>query len=98
MANRLGSVVRGETLRERIEQLKMALLERGFDVEVDDSGPLSILRENSCPYLDLAGSDSRICELKHEVYEQVLGTLVTLTQCCLDGHYCCEFEHVEKNS
>ena len=57
MANRLGNVVRGETLRERIEQLKTALLERGFDVEVDDSGLLPILRENSCPSLGLARSD-----------------------------------------
>lgn len=56
---------------------------------------LPVLRENNCPYLDLASSDPSICELEQEVFRQILGTTVTLTQCCLSGSHCCEFQAEE---
>ena len=90
------NLVHGESLLERMEQLKSALVERGFDVEIDFSGPLPILRENSCPYHDLACSDSRICEFEQEVFRSVLGVDLNLSQCCLEGHHCCEFEAVSE--
>jgi predicted ArsR family transcriptional regulator len=85
-------IVRRDSLRERLEDLKTALVARGFDVEVDDSGSLPILRENNCPYLELAGSDPSICEMEQEVFQRVLGVEVRITQCCLDGAHCCEFQ------
>ncbi len=91
---RYGNFVHAESLLDRMEQLKSALVERGFDVEIDLSGPLPILRENNCPYHELASSDSRICELEQDVFRSVLGVDVNLSQCCLDGHHCCEFEAV----
>jgi predicted ArsR family transcriptional regulator len=93
---RYGNLVHGKSLLERMEQLKLAMVERGFDVELDLSGPLPILRENNCPYHDLANADSRICELEQEVFQSVLGVDVNLSQCCLDGHHCCEFEAVSE--
>ncbi len=84
--------VQGESLNERVAQLRSALNQRGFDVEIDSSGRLPILRENNCPYLDLASSDSTICEMEQAVFERVLKSRMTLTQCCLDGYNCCEFE------
>ena len=92
LVDRYGPVVEGGSLHERVAQLQSALIERGFDVEIDASGQVPILRENSCPFLELASSDSTICELEQSVFEQVLGSRMTLTQCCLDGHNCCEFE------
>ncbi|MCH7989739.1 MAG: helix-turn-helix transcriptional regulator [Planctomycetes bacterium] len=89
-----GNLVHGESLLERMEQLKEAMVETGFDVEIDLSGPLPIFRENNCPYHDLASSDSRICEFEQEVFQSVLGVELNLSQCCLDGHHCCEFEAV----
>ena len=94
MVAQYGQVVRSDSLKERFYELKTALVERGFDVEIDDSGPLPILRENNCPYLELAGSDSSICELEQEVFERVLGVEVKLTQCCLEGAHCCEFQPI----
>ena len=76
---------------DRVEQLQGQLSDEGFSVESDSSGSLPILRENNCPYLDLAKEDSQICELEQAVFEQVLGTEVRLTQRCVDGHNCCEF-------
>lgn len=92
LVRRYGKVVNAQSVGERFHELKSALVERGFDVEVDASGSLPILRENNCPYLELASDDPTICELEQSVFEAVLGTDVTLTQCCLDGHSCCEFQ------
>ena len=52
---------------------------------------LPILRENHCPYLELAQRDSGICELEQQVFEKVLGVPLTLVSCCRDGGNCCEF-------
>ena len=58
---------------ERLHGLKSELADNGFDVEVDRSNSLPILRENNCPYLDLAEADPGICELEHAVFEEVWG-------------------------
>lgn len=94
---RYGEVVTADSLPRRMEQLKDALVAHGFDVEVDDSRELPVLRENSCPYHELAQADSLICELEQQVFQQVLGAPVNLTECCLDGHNCCEFQTGEPN-
>jgi predicted ArsR family transcriptional regulator len=94
LVSRYGHLVHAESLNERFQQLGEALLDRGFHVEVDHSGQLPILRENNCPYLELASTDPAICELEKEVFRKVLGSEVELTQCCLDGHSCCEFQPV----
>lgn len=92
--DRYGRYVQAGSLQERFSQLRQALVERGFDVEIDNSGPLPILRENNCPYLEMADHDPSICELEREVFQRVLGTDVELTQCCLEGSHCCEFQPV----
>ncbi|HEX6985991.1 MAG TPA: helix-turn-helix domain-containing protein [Planctomycetaceae bacterium] len=92
LAERYGRGVDGRTVPERVEQLRRRLAESGFDVEVDAHGRLPILRENNCPYYDLAAADPSICELEQRVFERVLGTSVALTHRCVDGHHCCEFQ------
>lgn len=94
LVSRYGHLVHAESINDRFRQLGEALLDRGFHVEVDNSGRLPILRENNCPYLELASSDPAICELEKEVFRKVLGSEVELTQCCLDGHSCCEFQPI----
>jgi predicted ArsR family transcriptional regulator len=92
--DRYSRLVQGKSLHDRFDQLRAALVERGFDVEVDNSGPLPILRENNCPFLEMASHDPAICEMEREVFQRVLGVDVELTQCCLDGSHCCEFQPV----
>jgi predicted ArsR family transcriptional regulator len=79
-----------------MQQLQAAMVERGFDVEVQTTRQLPILRENSCPYHELASSDPAICELEQSVFGELLGADVELTKCCLDGHSCCEFHVAAK--
>jgi len=87
---RLGRFGEGQ-LGERLKRLGDSLRSRGYDVEVSRTGSLPILRENNCPYQELAEEDREICGLEREVFQQALGTEVKLTNCCLDGHHCCEF-------
>ena len=91
LTRRYSRGVNGRTVQQRLEQLRQTLTEHGFDVETDASHELPVLRENNCPYYDLASSDPAICELEQRVFERVLGTSVAVTQRCLDGHNCCEF-------
>lgn len=92
LVQQYGRNVDAPSLQGRMEQLKQALGERGFVVELDHTGPLPILREHNCPYHDIASTDASICELEQRVFERVLGTKMKLSECCLDGHHCCEFE------
>ena len=92
MVRRYGRADRSRSLSDRLKQLQVSLTDRGFDVEIDETGDLPILRENSCPYQELASSDEGICGLESTVFEEVLGTKITLTKCCRDGHHCCEFQ------
>jgi predicted ArsR family transcriptional regulator len=98
LVEQFGKVAPRAALSDRMSQLTAALRERGFQVEMDRSGPLPILRENSCPYYELASEDPAICELEQAVFRRVLGADVKLTQCCLDGHHCCEFQAVDRET
>jgi predicted ArsR family transcriptional regulator len=98
LVEQFGKVSSKAPLSDRMRQMTSALRERGFQVEMDKTGQLPILRENSCPYYELASEDSAICELEQAVFRRVLGADVRLTQCCLDGHHCCEFQAVENET
>ena len=80
------------SLPDRMQQLRDQLNDHGFDVEFDGAGQLPVLRENSCPYQDLATIDQTICEMEVDVFRQILNADVELTQCCLEGHGPCEFQ------
>lgn len=85
-----------DSLPERFNQLQQALDREGFEVGIDQRESadrlLPVLREYTCPYNDLAAEDRSICDLEQSVFQEVLGVPVALTQCCHDGHSCCEFE------
>jgi predicted ArsR family transcriptional regulator len=98
MIRRYGRSVVGKRISERFQELGQELGNRGFQVEIDNSGDLPILRENSCPYWDLASTDPEICRLEQSVFEKILGTSVDLMKCSLDGENCCEFHVTAKAS
>jgi|HubBroStandDraft_6_1064221.scaffolds.fasta_scaffold701041_1 predicted ArsR family transcriptional regulator len=98
LVEQFGKLSSKAPLSDRMTQMTSALRERGFQVEMDKTGQLPILRENSCPYYELASEDPAICELEQAVFRRVLGADVKLTQCCLDGHHCCEFQAVESEA
>lgn|GEM_PF-334273 len=88
----------GRSALDRFMELRTSLNDRGFNVEVDGNVDLPVLRENSCPYHELASQDSSICEMEQSVFEEVLGMKIERTQCCMDGHHSCEFVPVSEAS
>ncbi|MFO1007942.1 MAG: MarR family transcriptional regulator [Planctomycetaceae bacterium] len=88
-----GRNVRAASLEDRFEELRGLLTTLGFDVELSQSTGelLPILRENHCPYHDLASRDASICDLEQTVFSEVLGVPMERIQCCRDGDQCCEF-------
>jgi predicted ArsR family transcriptional regulator len=84
--------VPGRNVRERLDDLRGLLIDRGMDVEVDNNGQLPVLRQHSCPYYELAENDRTICGIEMRMFEKVLDSDLKLSQCRLDGHRCCEFE------
>lgn len=88
---RLGESVDAASPEERLNQLRKVLSDEGFPVELNPAD-LGRLRENHCPYVELASSDKSICELEQKIFSEILGAPVKLTQCCVDGDHCCEFE------
>jgi predicted ArsR family transcriptional regulator len=101
LVERYGAAHTEMSLGDRFRHLQRALDRQGFQVDVAERQRgdelLPVLREHNCPYHDLATEDSLICHLEQAVFEEVLGTPIALTQCCRDGHACCEFEPVTVN-
>jgi len=91
MVQNYGATVQGRTVDQRIEQLRGALSEHGFVVETERRGEVAVLREQHCPYHELASSDPTICRVEQGVFEQILGVPLTLAACCRNGDGCCEF-------
>ena len=93
LVQQYGRDVQSTSLVERFEELRGLLTTLGFDVELSQRNGelLPILRENNCPYHDLASRDASICDLEQTVFSEVLGVPMERTQCCRDGDQCCEF-------
>lgn len=98
LATRYASRVTGKSVTERMRELQVVLSERGFRVEVTEDSGLPILREQHCPYHELATADAQVCQMEQRVFEQVLGTPLHLAKSCREGHGCCEFQVAETPS
>lgn len=92
LVKRYGESANGDGVLGRLHSLKQSLSERGFNVEVEEDGALLTLMEQNCPYHELASKDRSICDLEHDVFEEILGVPLKLVQRCVDGHNCCLFE------
>ena len=98
LIRKYSSKMQSRSTLDRFMELRASLSDRGFNVDVDSEGDLPVLRENNCPYHDLATHDSSICDLEKSVFEEVLGMKIERTQCCMDGHHSCEFVPVSEAS
>lgn len=93
LANRYTSAVRSGILQERVEELAMALHQRGVLTDVKtNKDDIIVLHTYTCPYHELAQEHREICEMDKAMLRQVLGSDVSLTNCMMDGHHSCSFE------
>jgi len=92
LAKRYATAVQADGLQERVEQLAVALSDRGVltGVEVEDENMI-VLHAYNCPYHELALEHRAICEMDEEVMRKVLGSDVNLSACMMDGHHGCSF-------
>jgi len=84
----------GSTPQERMESLRALFADRRVPVEVVSgiSAGLPVLRVVDCPYPELAAQDRSVCAMEKMMFEELVEQPLSLSQCRLDGHACCQFE------
>ena len=90
--------IHGTTLKARMESLRELFEKRRIRCDVDTRGGVPTLTLRDCPYLDLAEVDCTVCQMETELFSQLLGDEVELSQCRLDGHACCQFSPNQKRT
>ena len=90
--------IHGTTLKARMESLRELFEKRRIRCDVDTPGGVPTLTLRDCPYLDLAEVDCTVCQMETELFSQLLGDEVELSQCRLDGHPCCQFSPNQKRT
>ena len=97
MATLYAEQIRGSSLDERMQSLADLFRQRQipFDVErskVEQARELPVLHARACPYPELAEKDRSVCAMEKNLFSELLGENVRLSNCRLDGHDCCTFE------
>jgi predicted ArsR family transcriptional regulator len=84
----------GDGWEGRLMQLGRLLHGRGIEAEVvvPEGTSAPVLRQYSCPYLELAEADATVCALERKMFEKVVGRALRLSSCRLDGDRACQFE------
>jgi predicted ArsR family transcriptional regulator len=82
----------GESLYERMTELRQLMAAQQLPFELEGSTELPVLTALACPYPDLAEQDRGVCAMEKMLFSSVLGEGVKLSACRLDGASCCTFE------
>ena len=91
MATLYAAQIRGSNLDERMESLADLFRERQIPFDVERSHELPVLHAHACPYPELAERDRSVCAMEKNLFSELLGQNVRLSNCRLDGHNCCTF-------
>ena len=92
LAEMYADEIEGETSAERMEALVRLFGERQVPLEVDTEGDLPILKALACPYTEIAEQDRSICAMERQLFSELVGEGLRLSECRLDGQTCCTFE------
>jgi predicted ArsR family transcriptional regulator len=98
MASLYAGQVRGSTIEERMQSLADLFSERQIPFDVDRSRDLPVRHARACPYPELADRDRAVCTMEKNLFSELLGENVRLSNCRLDGHSCCTFEPVKEGT
>lgn len=97
LASLYAGQIRGSTLDERMQSLADLFGQRQIPFDVERSRDLPVLHARACPYPELAERDRAVCAMEKNLFSELLGENVRLSNCRLDGHACCTFEPVHRN-
>jgi len=92
LAGKYSTQVRGGSVADRMQSIKVLMDEREVPFRVDTKDRLPVLTALSCPYPELAAQDRSICAMERMLFSEMVGTGLRLTACRLDGDGCCTFE------
>ena len=93
MASGYSESVSGGTVGDRLRSAAELFAERDIPIHVEEQPDgLPVLRVLKCPYPELAKDDHRVCEMEKQLFSQVVGGPVELSQCRQDGDSCCSFQ------
>jgi predicted ArsR family transcriptional regulator len=91
LAEQYGGKDSGQELEQRLQVLAEAFDARGTSIAIVEYDDAVAVHEYSCPYFNVAQTDSHVCAVEKQMLEQVLGRDVQLTRRMVDGHSACEF-------
>jgi DeoR family suf operon transcriptional repressor len=92
LAELYAAKIRGNSTAEKMASLAEVFSERQIPLEVNQNGELPVLTVVACPYPELAEQDRGVCSMEKQMFAELLGENVHLSQCRLDGGNCCTFE------
>ena len=98
MAADYATQLEGLPLEARLRRLVELLDEEGFAAEVERRGGELMIRELSCPYLQIGMQHPEVCTIDQSFIAKALSLPVERVRCLLDGDAHCAFSvQVEEN-
>jgi DeoR family suf operon transcriptional repressor len=98
MANGYANQLEGLPLEQRLRRLVELLDEEGFSAELERRESEFMIREMSCPYLQIGMQHPEVCTIDQAFIAKALSLPVERVHCILDGDAHCAFSvRVEEN-
>lgn len=92
LAEQYSDQIEGNSISEKMASAAELFRKRRIPLEVGQSDGLPILNVLACPYPELAEQDRAICAVEKQMFSELFGGDVRLSDCRLDGGTCCTFE------
>jgi predicted ArsR family transcriptional regulator len=91
MASTYASQLESLPLEARLRRLAELLDEEGFSAEVERKGNELMIREMSCPYIQVGMQHPEVCTIDQLFIAKALSLPVERVRCVLDGDAHCAF-------
>ncbi len=91
MADEYAVQLAGLELNQRLPRLMELLAEEGFDAEYEWRDDQVIIRELSCPYVQVGRQHPEVCSIDTRFIATALDLPIERVECLLDGAAHCTF-------
>ena len=92
MADAYAQELKGLPLKERMQRLTEMLTEEGFDADFEEQEKAWVIRELSCPYLQVGLQHPEVCHVDHVFIATALSLPVERVSCLLKGDAHCTYK------
>jgi predicted ArsR family transcriptional regulator len=91
MAEEYSVQMKGLSMEERLDLVKILLAEEGFDIEWEKNGEQYNIHEITCPYLRIGQSHPEVCTVDQTLISKILAVPAEKVQCILNGDAKCTY-------